>query len=162
MDTETPTKKPEHSKASGSKNGTSTPTTWYVVLHLVDGRVEPQLEWWKEMKVHDKVQFMSPDGTVQVKFTPEHAKAEKGGHPVTGLFPFGKDHEVILADSKTEFKVLHSCKSLMSCSIVKDGVVYTYEGRLAPGARWPNEDAIDEDSGTHVCTGGGGNPVVCG
>jgi hypothetical protein len=105
---------------------------------------------------------MSPNGTVQVKFTPEDAK-DKNGHTVTGLFPFGKDHEVILADSKKEFEVIHSCKSLMSCSIVKDGVVYTYHGLLAAGARWPDKNELeDEDSGTHVCTGGGGNPVVCG
>jgi hypothetical protein len=136
------------------------PTTWYVVLHLVDGRVEPQLEWWKKMKVHDKVKFLSPDGTVQVKFKPEGANG-KDESAVNGLYPFGEKHKKIIGDSQPTFEVINSCKSLMSCSIIKDGAIYTYEGRLAPGARWPNEDTDRKDSGTHICTGGGDKPVVC-
>jgi hypothetical protein len=145
-------------KAVGAKES---PTTWYVVLHLVDGRVEPQLEWWREMKVHDKVKFLSPDGTVEVKFTPEDAK-DQDGNPVTGLYPFGTEHIKIKGDTEKPFEVIHSCKSLMTCSIIKNGVRIGWKGAMAASEAPEWDEGEYAKGGTHVCTRGGDKPVVCG
>ena len=64
----TPPKK--NKKSNGEK-----PTKWYVVLHLVDGKVKPQREWWREMVIGDEVYFLSPDGDAQVQF---HAVSCRG------------------------------------------------------------------------------------
>ena len=138
------------------------PTKWYVVVHLVDGKVKPQIDWRRSMKVGDEVYFLSPDGDAQVRFTPEEAKLQGGEKIVNNLYPFGKDNLVIHGDKKIAYRVVHSCKALMTCSIVKDKVVYTWKGALAPTAS-PQEWMDDEyaEGGTHICTGGGNTPVVC-
>ena len=147
-------------QSTSSVAATRQPVTWYVVLHLVDGKVLPQLDWSRQMQVGDHVRFLSPDGVVQVKFTPELAK-DANGNPVLDV-PFGTDNTVVRGPDNDILDVKNSCKALMTCSLIKDGVVYTWKGPLALGA--PHDEWTKEgyaEGGTHVCTGGGGNPVVC-
>lgn len=152
---------PQWAKAVRGGAGPAVPTTWYVVLHMVNGIVRPQMEWWRSMKVDDLVYFLSPDGDAQVQFTPEPAQTSSG-QVVDNLFPFGIDHIKIIGDVKTAYPVINSCKSLMSCSILNsEGELATWTGvKGATEARlWPQGE--DLEGGTHVCTGGGDKPVVC-
>ncbi len=150
----TPPKK--NKKSNGEK-----PTKWYVVLHLVDGKVKPQREWWREMVIGDEVYFLSPDGDAQVHFTPLAAE-DLFGNEVKDRYPFGTDNITIHGSKTKSFRVVHSCKSRMTCSIVKNGVVHTWKGALAPGGprdEWKEGEYAE--GGMNTCTGGGDSPVVC-
>ena len=150
----------EYVQTPSTEKSTRQPVTWYIVLHLVDGKVEAQLDWSRQMQVGDHVHFVSPDGIVQVKFTPELAKDERD-NPVLDV-PFGPDNIIVRGPDNDLLDVEKSCKALMTCSLIKDGVVYTWKGPLALGAprdEWTKEQYAQ--GGTHVCTGGGSNPVVC-
>jgi hypothetical protein len=130
---------------------------WYIVLHLVKGMAQPQGDWSKEMKVGDTAQFVSPDGEVEVLFTPMdgHDQQDK---PITGLNPFGSGQVAIRGDGEIH-TVRNSCMSNMTCRVIDtEDVVHTYKGSLST----PTPISADgDDEGTHVCTGGGNTPVVC-
>jgi hypothetical protein len=129
---------------------------WYVVLHLVDGKAEPQPDWRNHMRVGDHVTFVSPDGTVDVNFTPIAAK-DLEGNDVDGLYPFGKANIRITGDCQAH-RVIHSCKARMTCRIIdEDKVVHTYDG---PVSNYKLGDDDDSDGGTNVCTGGTGTTQV--
>ena len=109
------------------------------------------------MKVGDTAQFVSPDGEVEVLFTPMNGKDEQD-HPITGLNPFGNGEVAIRGDGEIH-TIRNSCMSNMTCRFIDtDNVIHTYDGPLST----PRPIEVDgDDEGTHVCTGGGNTPVVC-
>ena len=125
------------------------PLRWSVTLQLDDnGYPQPQGDWRKDMKVGDKVKFLSPNGEVKVEFVPITGQKDIKGNAVPdGTLPFGQEKkEIEIIGGVQEHEIVNSCQATMKCYI------------KAPDGRYIG---YDQDKGTTVCTGGGTNPVTC-
>jgi hypothetical protein len=131
---------------------------WSVTLQIgKNGCAKPQGDWRYEMKVGDKVRFLSPDGEVKVVFEP----ADDTYKPTTGgkaLLPFGV--EEIIGGEQVHV-VQNSCKSIMKCYIKKGKKWIGYSETGTEVEYTGGTTGAAAAKGSNICTGGGDSPTKC-
>jgi hypothetical protein len=137
----------------GTTSTAPSPKTFLITLNLVRGVIEAHGDFENQRVVNDIVRFANSvpgSGDIVITFTSRAATTRSGSAVPADLLPFGVA-TIKNPNPSQEFKVMHSCKSMMSITI------NTADGRKLSCA-W---DAEGKVQGTNICTGGGTSPVKC-
>src|SRR5215471_11707646 len=114
------------------------PLNWYIVLQRVGDKVRVQPDWRGAIEVGDSIKFLSPDGSARIDF--EKAESvDDDGHKIM-RYPLGTRHKV---EDEKFYEVVHSCKGVIQCTIVKDGKEFGYRSE----ERAANQKEVKDSGG---------------